>query len=50
MISWDDKQAYHCLKELENKCSSSAEVYPFFDTFVEMMDNTNSYIRQGELF
>lgn len=45
LMNCDDKQAYHCLKQLEDKSSRSAEVYPFFDTFVEMLNNTNSYIR-----
>lgn len=41
----NDKEAYNCLKELEAKSSSSSGVYPFFDTFVTMLDNDNSYIR-----
>lgn len=45
LMNCDDKQAYHCLKQLEDKSSRSAEVYPFFDTFVEMLNNKNSYIR-----
>lgn len=45
LLNCDDKQAYHCLKQLEDKSSCSDEVYPFFDTFVDMLNNTNSYIR-----
>ena len=41
----DDKRAYRCLKQLEEISIRSAEVYPFFDTFAEMLNNTNSYIR-----
>ena len=40
-----DNQAYQCLKQLKDKSSHSAEVYEFFDTFAEMLSNTNSYIR-----
>ncbi len=41
----DDKKAYQCLKQLENESAISADVYPFFHVFVEMLGNTNSYIR-----
>lgn len=41
----DDKKAYECLKLLENESALSADVYPFFDVFAEMLSNTNSYIR-----
>ena len=45
LMNSDANQAYQCLKQLEDISSHSAEVYPFFDIFVEMLDNTNSYIR-----
>ncbi len=45
LMNHDDKEAYNCLKELEAKSSSSTLVYPFFDTFVAMLDSDNSYIR-----
>lgn len=41
----DDKKAYECLKKLEEKSSHFPIVYTFFDTFVEMLDSDNSYIR-----
>ena len=45
LMSCDNKQAYQCLKQLEGESSKSAVVYPFFDIFVGMLKNTNSYIR-----
>lgn len=45
LISNNDKYAYQCLKQLECESNHSAVVYPFFDTFVKMLDNLNSYIR-----
>lgn len=44
-MNCDNKQAYQCLKQLERESSQSAVVYPFFDIFVGMLKNTNSYIR-----
>jgi len=41
----DDKTAYKCLKELELKSEKDNSVYPHLDTFAEMIDNPNSYIR-----
>jgi hypothetical protein len=45
LLNSDNKQAYQCLKQLESESNLSAEVYQFFDIFVEMLSNTNSYIR-----
>jgi hypothetical protein len=45
LLNNDNKQAYQCLKQLESESNLSAEVYQFFDIFVEMLSNTNSYIR-----
>lgn len=45
LVDRDDKRAYRCLKQLEEISIRSAEVYPFFDIFAEMLNNTNSYIR-----
>lgn len=45
LMSSDDKHAYQCLKVLEGESSRSADVYPYFDTFVEMLSSANSYIR-----
>ena len=41
----NDKSAYKCLQELELISEKDSSVYSFFDTFVEMLDNSNSYIR-----
>ena len=43
--SSDSKYAYGCMKRLEAESKSSDLVYSFFDTFVGMLDNKNSYIR-----
>ncbi len=45
----DDKKAYQCTKHLENESAISPHVYPFFHIFVEMLSNTNSYIRARAL-
>lgn len=45
LLNSDNKQAYQCLKQLENISCHSAVVYPFFDLFVDMLGNPNSYIR-----
>jgi hypothetical protein len=45
----DDKKAYQCLKQLESESALSANVYPFFPIFVEMLSNVNSYIRTRAL-
>lgn len=41
----DNKQAYRCLEQLGDISSRSAEVYPFLDVFVEMLNSPSSYIR-----
>lgn len=41
----DNKVAYSCLKELEKISCKSNELYEYLDTFVEMLDDNNSYIR-----
>lgn len=41
----DNKSAYQCLKQLEVVSAESDAVYPYFDTFVEMLDDLNSYVR-----
>ncbi|WP_312061387.1 SufBD protein [Anaerotignum sp.] len=41
----DNKKAYQCMKKLERESAISPHVYPFFHIFVEMLSNTNSYIR-----
>lgn len=45
LYSKDNKIAYKCLKLLESESKQSNTVYEFFDTFVEMIEDTNSYIR-----
>lgn len=41
----DDKQAYQCLKQLENRSLAYPGVYPFSDTFATSLSSNNSYIR-----
>jgi hypothetical protein len=41
----DDKTAYKCLKELVSASEKDNGVYQFFDTFTEMIDNDNSFVR-----
>jgi len=41
----NDKVAYGYLKELVSASEKDSGVYQFFDTFAEMLDNDNSYIR-----
>ncbi|MEG1390244.1 MAG: SufBD protein [Angelakisella sp.] len=45
LMNSDDKYAYECLKQLEDESKRCSDVYPFFETFAEMLDSTNSYIR-----
>ena len=45
LINNNNKHAYQCLKQLECESNHSAAIYPFFDTFVELVDDLNSYIR-----
>ena len=46
LIGSDNKQAYSTLKELLAISEKSNRLYPYFDKFVDMMNNkTNSYIR-----
>ncbi|MCY6958394.1 SufBD protein [Clostridium brassicae] len=45
LYSKDNKIAYKCLKLLEAESENSNSVYEFFDRFVEMMEDNNSYIR-----
>ena len=41
----DNKIAYNTLKELEELSKENNAVYEYFETFVEMLDSDNSYIR-----
>jgi len=41
----NDKAAYKCLKELLSVSEQCNDVYIFFDTFVDMINNDNSYVR-----
>ena len=41
----DDKAAYQCLKALILASEQDNRVYQFFDTFADMLDSDNSYIR-----
>ncbi len=47
--SGDSKYAYQCLKRLESKSRSSNIIYPFLETFAEMLEDPNSYIRTRAL-
>ncbi|MDD3416076.1 MAG: SufBD protein [Lachnospiraceae bacterium] len=41
----NDKYAYECLKQLQSISLDSDAVYPYFDLFAGMQDDSNSYIR-----
>lgn len=45
LSSKDNNVAYQALKMLETESEKSNAVYKFFDRFVEMIENRNSYIR-----
>lgn len=45
LIDKNDKYAYQCLKQLESESMKSDIVYPYFDSFAEMLNDSNSYIR-----
>lgn len=45
LYSKDNKTAYDALKLLEAESEKSNEVYKFFDKFAEMIEDSNSYIR-----
>lgn len=47
--SKDNQSAYEALKCLVAESESSSLVYPYFDQFVEMMKDANSYIRNRGL-
>ena len=41
----DNKVAYQALQVLQTESEKSNDIYKFFDRFVEMIENENSYIR-----
>lgn len=41
----NDKVAYESLKQLLSESERTNQVYSFFDTFAELIDNPNSYYR-----
>ena len=41
----NNKAAYKCLEELVSASENDSSVYQFFDTFAEMIDSENSYLR-----
>lgn len=41
----NNEHAYQCLKKLELLSKDSNVVYPYFDSFTEMLNDSNSYIR-----
>lgn len=40
-----NKTAYAAMKELEALSQQSDQVYPYFETFLSMLDDPNSYVR-----
>lgn len=40
-----NKVAYAAMKELEALSKQSDQVYPYFETFLSMLDDPNSYVR-----
>lgn len=45
LTSYDNSQAYEALKKLENIGTESNALYPYMDRLIELIDNSNSYIR-----
>jgi len=45
LFNKDDKVAYDRLKELISASEKDSSVYKFFDTFAEMINSDNSYVR-----
>jgi len=45
LVDTNSKVAHRCLKELVSVSEIDNGIYQFFDTFVEMIDNDNSYVR-----
>lgn len=41
----NDQVAYGCLKQLLAESEKTNAVYPYFDIFAEMINNSNSYFR-----
>lgn len=45
LFSKNDKAAYKCLKDLMSASEQDNRVYQYFDTFADMIDDDNSYVR-----
>lgn len=45
LFSIDSNLAYSSLKELISLSENNNDVYQYFETFVIMLDNKNSYVR-----
>ena len=45
LFSKDNKYAYDCLKKLKLESENSNKVYFYFDKFVELLNDSNSYKR-----
>lgn len=45
LMDIDHQHAYKCLQGLEAMSRQSADIYPYFNRFVEMLDSANSYVR-----
>ena len=41
----NNENAYECLKKLQSESLNSDIVYSYFDTFTEMLDDSNPYVR-----
>jgi hypothetical protein len=41
----DNNYAYKCFMQLKEESELSKEIYSYFDTFAQMVDNPNSFIR-----
>ena len=49
LVSWltekEDNFRYKCFLLLQSRSEQASDVYPYWDTFVEKLDNDNSYQR-----
>lgn len=49
LCSCNNSEAYQALKALEKISSKNNSVYPYMDRFIEMINHTNSYVRNRGL-
>lgn len=50
LFNKDSNAAYACLQKLQAESARSNAVYPYFDTFAEMLRSDNSYVRTRGMF